>query len=165
MLASVLCTSVAAIALLIPVPGSPDTKVDFSGTWEMDMARSESAHSGTGDAAVTLVMKQTVTELSIETRRSGQSETIIYKLDGSESKKPAEENGPFQWRAQWEGTKLVTETHRSVNRMTVSLKDLLSLDSQAKEMTVERTLTVQHGYTTRGTKNYSSGKDIFVKAR
>ncbi|MEJ7607012.1 MAG: hypothetical protein WKF37_12295 [Bryobacteraceae bacterium] len=161
----VLGTFVAAVALLIPCLGSPDTKTDFSGSWEMDATRSESAHSSTSSGPVTLVMKQSASEVSIETRQNGQSETIVYKLDGSESQKPAQDNGPFQWTARWEGTKLVTETHRNVNRATVTIKEILSLDSKAKEITVERTVTVQHGYSMRGTQNYSSGKDVFVKAR
>jgi hypothetical protein len=52
-----------------------------------------------------------------------------------------------------------------VNRATVTIEETLSLDPKGKEITIDRTLTVQHGYTMRGAKNYSSGKDVFVKAR
>jgi hypothetical protein len=158
-----LTTSVTVIALCaygLVYAGAPP---DFSGTWEMDAARSESAHSGAPSEPVTLVIKQNASEMSIETRQGGRSETLVYKLDGSESQKPAEDNGPFQWRARWEGTKLVTETHRNINRATVTITETLSLDRKAKEMLVNRTLTVQHGYTMRGARNYSSGKDVFVK--
>ncbi|HYP05003.1 MAG TPA: hypothetical protein VER03_02115, partial [Bryobacteraceae bacterium] len=62
------------------------------------------------------------------------------------------------------GPKLATETHRNVNRATVTVKEVRSLDAKGKEMTVDRTLMVQHGYTMRGAKNYSSGKDVFVRA-
>ncbi len=157
--------SVTVLALLIPCfEATPATKTNFSGTWEMDTTRSESAHSG-APGPVTLVIKQTPTEVSIETRRSGQSETLIYKLDGSETKKPAQDNGPFEWRARWQGPKLVTEIHRNVNRATVTIEETFILDPKAKELTVDRTLTVQHGYSMRGAKNYSSGKDVFIKAR
>ena len=162
---TVLATWVTALALLAPGFGHAGTNPDFSGTWEMDATRSESAHSTATSEPVTLVIKQDATDLSVETRRGGQSETIVYKLDGSESQKPAEDNGPFQWRARWDGPKLVTETHRNVNRATVTIAETLSLDRKAKELTVDRTLTVQHGYTMRGTKNYSSGRDVFVKTR
>ena len=162
---TVLATSVTAIALLTPGFGHAATHPNFSGTWEMDATRSESAHSTAVSEPVTLVIKQDANELSIETRRGGQSETMVYKLDGSESQKPAEDNGPFQWRARWDGPKLITETNRNVNRATVTISETLSLDRKAKELTVDRTLTVQHGYTMRGTKNYSSGRDVFVKSR
>jgi hypothetical protein len=158
-------TSVTALALLFPDLGSADANPNFSGTWVMDATRSESAHSNAGSKPVTLVIKQTATEVSIETRRGDQSETLVYKMDGSETEKPAGDNGPFLWRVQWERTKLVTETHRNINRATVTIKEVLSLNGTAKEMTVDRTLTVQHGYTMRGAQNYSSAKDIFVKTR
>lgn len=160
---TLLTITVTVLALFTQGLATAGTNPDFSGTWKMDMVRSESAHSGVPSEPVTLVIKQTPAELSIETRRGGQTETLVYRLDGSESQKPAEDNGPFQWRARWEGTKLVTETHRNVNRATVTITEALSVDRKAKELTVDRTLTVQHGYTMRGTKNYSSGKDIFVK--
>jgi hypothetical protein len=103
--------------------------------------------------------------VSIETRRGERSETLVYNLDGSESRKPAQDNGPFAWRARWEGPKLITETYRNVNRATVTIEEALTLDSKAKELTILRTLTVQHGYTMRGAKNYSSGKDVYVRSR
>jgi hypothetical protein len=143
---------------------TPGESTDFSGTWEMDPARSETAHSTPSPGPVTLVIKQSPTDVSVETRRNSQSETLVYKLDGTVGKKPAQDNGPFEWRARWEGSKLVIETHRSVNRTTVTILETLTLDSKAKELTVDRKLTVQHGYTMRGAKNYSSGTDVFIKA-
>ncbi len=162
---NVLAMSGTALALLLPCITTANSNTDFSGTWKMDATRSESAHSSAASGPVTLVIKQTTSELSIETQRGDQNETIVYKLDGSPTDKPAEDNGPFQWRSQWEGTKLMTETHRNVNRATVTIKEILSLDAKAKEMTVDRTLTVQHGYSMRGSRNYSSGTDVFVKIR
>jgi hypothetical protein len=130
----------------------------------MDATRSDSAHSSAASGPVTLVIKQTADEVSIETRQGGQTETLVYKLDGTESEKPAQDNGPFQWKASWDGQKLNTETNRNINRSTVTIKEVRSLDAKGKEMVVDRTLMVQHGYQMRGAKNYSSGKDVFVKA-
>lgn len=149
------------------VPGlqSADTShPDYSGTWEMDATRSDSANSSAASGPVTLVIKQTADEISIETRQNGQTETLVFKLDGTESEKPAQDNGPFQWKASWDGPKLATEVNRNINRSTVTVKEVRSLDAKAKEMTVDRSLMVQHGYQMRGAKNYSSGKDVFVKA-
>jgi hypothetical protein len=162
----ILAASLTVVALVIPcLAATRGSKIDFSGTWEMDARRSVSAHSSTPSVPVTLVIKQTPTEVSIETRRSDRSETLIYKLDGSETKRPAQDNGPFEWRARWQGSKLITETHRNVNRATVTIEETFTLNSKAKEIIVDRTLTVQHGYTMRGAKNYSSGQDVFIKTR
>ena len=57
-----------------------------------------------------------------------------------------------------------THNRRNVNRSTVTIKEVRTLDGKGKEMTVDRTLMVQHGYQMRGAKNYSSGKDVFVRA-
>ena len=161
----VLATSIAVVALLAPLPGTADTKTDFSGTWEMDSTRSESPHFGDStQGPVTVVIKQTESEVSVETRRDGQSETIVYKMDGSETEKnPAPDNGPYRWRAEWDGSKLTTETHRNINRTAVTVLEVRTLAENGKEMTVNRTLTVQHGYTGSGAKNYASAKDLFVK--
>jgi hypothetical protein len=158
-------SSFVALALWSPWSQSASANPDFSGTWELDPKRSVSAHSSDPRPSLVLVIKQTPAEVSIETRQGGQSETIVYRLDGSETEKPAQDNGPFQWRARWKGTQLVTETHRNVNRSTVTITEMLSLDTKTKELTIDRTLTVQHGYSMRGAKNYSSGKDVFVRSR
>lgn len=157
----VLVTSLTTAALF-----SAEARPDFSGDWKMDPARSVSANTGepgAGDRSV--IIKQTATEVSIETRYGDKSETLVYKLDGTQTEKPAQDNGPFQWRAEWDGGRLLTETNRNVNRATVTIKEARTLDPKGKEMTVDRTLIVQHGYSVKGGQNYATGKDVYVKAR
>ena len=159
---TVVAIFIAALVALLPSFAAPAAKSNFSGTWVMDEKRSVSANSGTPYVPVTLVIKQTAATMTVETRQGDQSETIVYKLDGSQTEKPSEGNNAFQWRAQWEGASLLTETHRNINGATVTIKEALSLTSP-KELTIDRTLIVQHGYTMRGTRNYSSGKDVFTR--
>jgi hypothetical protein len=156
MIRNVLLACVATGALFGATP-------DFSGTWEMDATRSDSAATSGSTGPVTVVIKQTADEVTIQTRQGDQTETLVYKLDGSTTEKPAQDNGPFAWRAELAGSKLVTETHRNINRATVTVREARSLQANGKEMLVDRTLTVQHGYQMRGAKNYASGKDVFVK--
>ena len=162
---SVLAASVAVVALVTPLAGTPGTKTNFSGTWEMDSARSESPQARDSKGSETVVIKQTESEFSVERRRDGQSETIVYKMDGSQTEKPAPDNGPYRWSVKWDGSKLTTETQRNINRTAVTITDVLSLAKNGNEMTVNRTLTVQHGYSWQGAKNYASAKDLFVKVR
>ena len=158
------CIAVLGASLqLFGVP--PESKTDFSGTWAMDSERSASAGSTDAAGPITLVIQQTSSEVTIETRRGEQTETLAYKLDGSATQKPAQDNGAFEWRARWEGPKLVTQTHRTVNRATVTIEEALTLNADSNELAVDRTLTVQHGYTMRGAKNYSSGRDVFKKVQ
>ena len=160
----ILATWLAGVTVLLPGLRSADPKPDFTGTWDLDATRSDSAQSGAGNGLVTEVIKQTSGEFSLETRKGGQTETLVYKLDGTETTKPPEDNGPYRWQAQWDGTALTTVTQRNINRTTITVKETRSLDPQGKEMIVNRMLTVQHGYQMQGAKNYSSGKDVFVKA-
>ena len=83
--------AIFTMALLPPLPACAQSVADFSGTWKMDPTRSESAHQAVPIGPVTLVIKQTATDISIETRKADtdkreiHSETLTYKLDGSES--------------------------------------------------------------------------------
>ena len=92
---TVLVTILAALIVSPPgLRGADTAHPDFSGTWHMDPARSESANSGAPSGPVTVVIKQSANEVSIETRQGEQTETLVYKLDGTESEKPAQDNGP-----------------------------------------------------------------------
>jgi hypothetical protein len=42
---------------------------------------------------------------------------------------------------------------------------VFSLDASGKELTIDKTFTVQHGYQFQGAKNTGSGKDVFIKRR
>ena len=142
--------------------------INFSGVWQMDDSRSESAHQGTPIGAVTILIKQAANEMSIETHRGEKdnrtisSETLTFKLDGSE--KSVEGNHDVRKvKAHWDGTKLITETERNINGATVTTMDVFSLDAAGKEMTIEKTLTVQHGYESRAGNNIGKAKDVFIK--
>src|SRR2546422_11750453 len=97
------------LLLIFSFAAHPQDSSDFSGTWKMDPARSESAHQAVPIGPVTLVINQTATELRIETRRSGrggtamQSEILTYKLDGTESTIAAQIGAPpVKTKAHWD---------------------------------------------------------------
>ena len=73
-------------------------------------------------------------------------------------------SGAAHPEAYWEGDTLVTETQRPVNGYTVTVKEARSLGPGGKEMTVQTTVIVQHGYSMPGAKNYGTSKDVFIKA-
>ena len=163
--------ALSTTALLFSLHATAQEPIDFSGVWQMDPSRSESAHQATPIGSFTLVIKQAATELSIETRRSEKpksaisSETLTFKLDGSENSIEGNYGVQIKAKAHWDGTKLITETERSIQGSTVTTTQVFSLDASRKEMTVDNTLTVQHGYQSQGANNTGRGKDVFIKSR
>lgn len=151
---------------MVPAVALPQTPANFSGTWKMDPTRSESAHQAVPTGPVTLVIAQTADEVSIETRAAAKdkkapvaSEKLTYKLDGSES------GTTIVCRARWDGSNLITNTIRNVGGSTVTTHHVLSLDSSGKELTIQKTLMVQHGYEQPNANNTGTAKDVFVKAK
>ena len=51
---------------------------DFSGTWTMDLTRSEAAAQGTPIGPVTVAIRQTPDEVHVETTRNGMTEVVRY---------------------------------------------------------------------------------------
>lgn len=162
---------VSVVALVLPFAAGGQRASDFSGTWKMDASRSESAHQAVPIGPVTLVIKQTATEVSMETRRgqpdksATQGEVLTYKLDGSETTTTGTDGEPVKCRAHWEEAKLITGTTRNIHGATITTLYVHSLDRTGREMTIHKTLTVQHGYQFEGAKNSGTGTDVFIKTK
>jgi hypothetical protein len=154
----------ALIATLFLLPAAPQAQrtLDFSGTWTMDLARSESSQQGELVKPVTFVITQMPTQVRIETTRGERTENVLYPL--GRTRAAAASSAPAHPEAYWEGDKLVTETQRPVNGYTVTVKESRTLHPSSREMTVETMVIVQHGYSMPGAKNYGSSKDVFVRS-
>ena len=162
---------ILTMALLFSLEAGAQETPDLSGVWQMDASRSESAHQAVPIGPVTLVIKQSAAQVSIETRRTQKgkpavsSETLTFQLDGSENTIFGSGGGQILAKAHWDGTKLVTETSRDIQGSTVTTMHVLSLDASGKELTIDKTLTVQHGYQFQGANNTGKGKDVFIKSK
>jgi len=163
--------ALSALALFHSFPVNAQKPADFSGVWQMDPARSESAHQAAPIGSVTLIIKQNPSELTMETRRGGtrttpaSSETLTYSLDGSERTVTGRSGAPVKAKASREGAKLITETAREVQGSMVTTMYVFSLDASGKELTVDKTLTVQHGYQFQGASNTGTGRDLFIRIK
>ena len=153
---------VIGIALVLPVVALAQQKPDLSGTWVMDVERSESATQDGHSGPITYVIQQTPDSLVIEARRGERSDRVTYKLAASEKVAGPMEGVPAS-RAYWDGEKLVTETARPVQGQTVTTKETRYLTGTT-EMTVESILEVEHGYTLRGVKTFGTARDVFKKS-
>ena len=73
----------AALVVALAVAGYAQ-KPDFSGVWTPEPAADAAAGGGRGPGGP-MTVKQTATELSVETQGRNGPQTRTYKLDGSES--------------------------------------------------------------------------------
>jgi hypothetical protein len=151
--------------LMLPVATHAQRTADFSGTWAMDLSKSESSQQGTAVKPVTFVITQAPTQVRIETMRGERTENVLYPLGRTSrgTTGTSGTSGTGHPEAYWEGDKLVTETQRQVNGYTVTVKEARTLGPTGTEMTVETTVIVQHGYSMPGAKNYGTSKDVFIR--
>jgi hypothetical protein len=149
-----------AFSLVVPPAAYAQARPDFSGTWSMDFARSDSAKQNDPIGPTTVTIVQTASELDMTIARDGREATLTYRLDGAPSAIPG-----GNATSHWEGGSLVTETVRTINGQTVTIKEVRRLDAGGGEMLVDSVLVVQHGYTLKGTQSYGAGKDVFTRVR
>ena len=136
----------------------------------MDASRSVSAHQDAPIGPVTMIIKQDGNDLSIEIRSrdpkssTTQSEIFIYKLDGTETTTQAPDGTPIKSKAHWEGTKVVAETTRQIQKFPIATSYVYCLDPNGKEMSITKSLSIQHGYETQDGKTTGTGTDVFIKS-
>jgi hypothetical protein len=149
----------ASLTLALNVWQSPAApKPDFSGSWTMERGRSQSSESAT------LEIRQSAGEIIIVTHSAGKTSERKYPFETSPH--PASETiTAGHTHASWDGTKLVTETVSDIKGQTVSYRQIRFLDGSSTEMTVETITIVQHGYSIKDGKNYSTAKDVYVRAK
>jgi hypothetical protein len=141
----------------------------FSGVWKMDPARSESAHQDVAVGASTLVIRLNANEVTIETTRDPEGdappfhELLAFPLDGSERPNTGNAGVAVTGKLRRDGAKLITETARNVQNSTVTTIYVHTLSPNGREMTVDKTLTVQHGYQGMSATNSGHGKDVFIR--
>jgi hypothetical protein len=158
-------SAAAALTALLLLPRILDAQQvpDFSGTWLMDTARSQSAQQGEPFKMVTFVIAQSIGQVRIEAMRGTEKENVLYPL--TKSRAFSTSDAPGQAEAYWEGDQLITVTQRSVSGQTVTVKEARALSPSGADMTVETTVIVQHGYSMPGAKTYGTSKDVFTKAK
>lgn len=154
----VVLTAIVAAALVIPVTARAQGKPDFSGTWTLDAAKSDAAPQGRGRGGRSHTIRQSATEIAVTITGRGGPETSIYNLDGSESTNQVQSpDGPLTVKgtARWDGSTLVIETTREIQGVTITTKEVRTLDPNGKEMTIEAI--------TRSPQGEIKRKVVFVK--
>ncbi len=163
----------AALAAIVVLLGAPAVNVsaqesDFSGTWNLDRDSSELPQGRGGGGgrgggrgrggfggltAETLVISQNATSVTVEQQSGGQSQTIEYALDGSETT-VEQGRGTLTVTASWDGATLVTEGTQSIEtgrgNFTLAITQRRSLSTDGQTLTIETTRG-----TPRGDRNFT----------
>jgi len=131
---------VAIATLAVATVAFAQAKPDFSGTWTPEPAAGAPAGGGApggggggggrGMGGGPMTVKQSATELTVETQGRNGAQTRTYKLDGSESKITMGQMEATA-TAKWDGSKLVitTKTEQGEQVQTWSLANgVLTVD-------------------------------------
>jgi len=152
------------LALLVTLT-QPAAVPDFTGHWKMVPDRSGSPAQSEPIRDMTFVIAQTGDSIRLDISSSDRPVVSSTYVLGPAPKLPADPLGPGQQRAYWDGNRLVVERGGTISGQTVSSKQSLTLSPDRSELIVERVVIVQHGYTLKGTNNYATVKDVFVRAK
>jgi hypothetical protein len=151
-----------ALAVVVPALTFGQAKTDFSGTWSFDEAKSDPAGGpgggggggrpggGRGGTPTKLVIKQTAGEVTIEQTLPNGAQTVVYKLDGSESVNKLA-MGESKAKASWDGANLVIAGKQSISTpqgdFEIDMKDVYTLANGV--LTITATRVTPRGETTR----------------
>ena len=115
---------IAIVALSIATIAFAQAKPDFSGTWTPDQPAAAAPGGGGGGrgGGGPMTVKQTATELTVESQGRNGAMTRTYKLDGTPTKVTMGQ-GEATVTAKWDGNKLVitTKTDNGEQTQTWSL--------------------------------------------
>src|SRR5687768_1147079 len=159
--------TVTALALVLALPSLvlAQAKTDFSGTWTFDEAKSDPAPARAGGGgggrgggrmggapATAMTIKQTGTELSMDRTMAQGPQTVVLKLDGTDSTNTIG-MGPATSKAVWDGPRLVVTTTQTMQgrggggEVTITSKEIYSVSGNV--LTIETTRTTPAGDQTR----------------
>jgi hypothetical protein len=158
-----------ALALLISAVamshGLAQTQPDFSGTWTMDEQRSGSPGQEGFAGPVVWTIRPSPESFVLARKRGDQTQELTYAwLDTSgRTADPRIVSPSGEHRAAWDGSRLIIHTVLSIQGKTVTTRETLSLGGGGQELTVERVVEVEHGYTMKDAKNFNVVKDVFTR--
>jgi hypothetical protein len=150
-----------ALAAIIPVAGATaQGHPDFSGTWKVNLIKSDAAPAGRGGQQMDMsnlmvAITQTAELITIVQTGMGPERTSSYYLDGRESTNPGMRGAEVKSMTTWDEGALVTEgssTFQGPNgEVTVKTKEVRTLSGDGKTMTVTTTSDSPMGTRTRKT--------------
>jgi len=135
------------LAALLPISAAGAQTPDFSGTWKINLIKSDAAPAGRGGqqmdmSNVMLTITQTAEQLTIVQAGMGPERTTTYYLDGRESTNAAM-RGEMKSTSRWDGATLVTDGSATMDTpngtRTITTTEVRSLSDDGKTLTVTTT--------------------------
>ncbi|HUE85705.1 MAG TPA: hypothetical protein VMO26_06470 [Vicinamibacterales bacterium] len=149
-----------ATSTVIVFAVSAQPRPDFSGLWQLDVARSDGTAYGEGPGPVGISITQSSSEIQIATTTSRGTTSVSYTF--ATAGRPLTPGTPV---ARWQGSALITEAIRDIRGQSVTVQQTRRLAGDGREMIVDSVVNVQHGYSVAGAKVYGAAKDVFVRSR
>jgi hypothetical protein len=157
-----------AISAVFALTASAQT-VNLTGTWVLDEKRSGSAGHEGFVSPVIWTVTQEPEKVIVQRQRGERTLSFDYLLTrsapGANADPAVVSPGPNTpgHRAYWEGSRLILVTLQDIQGKTVSTREVLSLSGDGRELSVDRVVEVEHGYTMKGAQNFNTVKDVFAK--
>lgn len=171
----VMCFASLVALMLTAAPHAAQEAQRFTGTWTMDMTRSETAAQG-ADASPRLPITITISEqsdrLSIVREVDGREERATYRFEArAAAERPVGTSGERLPAiepvfAEWKDGQLVTTTVYRVNGTPLKKIESRTLSADGREMVVETQLQMQHGYQSSSNQpqGYTTARDVYMKS-
>ena len=154
---SVMMTLFLCVALAF----AQDTKPNFAGEWTLDREKSEMGEPrqgggggrgrgmGMGSFSITQEGDALVLKRKVEFQGEERTFESRHTIDGKENINEGFRGSSIKSKTHWEGTKLVTESVMETPNGTRETKEVRSLSTDGKTMTVETTSKGGFGEGTR----------------
>ena len=153
------------VTALASGPGLGQTQPDFSGTWTMDETRSGSPTQEGFAGPVVWTIRQSPEGFVLARKHGDKAQDFTYAWQkiAAGTTDPTVVAPSGEHRAAWDGNRLVLQTLQNIQGKTVTTRETLTLAGDRRELTVERVLEVEHGYTMKDAKNFNVVKDVFTR--
>jgi hypothetical protein len=141
----------AIVVLIVSTAHAQGAKPDFTGTWSLDLAKSDFGPTPPPESSVMVVEHKEPSVKIKLTQKSAQGETVndrTITTDGKENSNVMRTmmgDQPVTSTSTWTGNKLTTSSKLDVQGMSIEIADAWELSEDTKVLTVTRDLKTPQG--------------------
>jgi len=135
----------ALVTALAAVPALAQSPPDFSGTWTLDLARSNFGQLPAPESRVDVIQHQEPRLVIKRTTVVNGAQSVVdiaYAVDGQPHQNTAG-GSPISSVLRWDGSTLVVTSTVTTPQGDLGIVDRMSLSADGKTLTQERTLSIQ----------------------